>query len=232
MFLVEAVEIKTAFSLIFKALFILFSWPGFNDGNNQDIFVSTFQFVKNTILAQLSTSKFIVQICFAAAISKISSRLETDVRSTSVLSLIKGCVNYFAQFQETVLHFDCALNLVNLIEVLNKHSEKSLDISKTLGKHIQYFNSRKGKENFLSEEPIFSGKMCWAFLSHHWYDCSGSEEKGPTFNKGIEYLLNTYFSCANHKIKAVELMCEWLKEEVPHLNNKDSSLTTLPNINK
>jgi len=74
--------------------------------------------------------------------------------------------------------------------------------------------------------------MCWSFLSQRWYDWNGCEEKGPNFNKGIEHLLTTYFSCTPQKIKAIQLMSERLQDEVTQLNNKDSSLPTLPNINK
>lgn len=74
--------------------------------------------------------------------------------------------------------------------------------------------------------------MCWNFLSHHWYDWDGREEKGATFNRSIEYLLTTFFNCSVDKLKAVSTMCEWLKTEITTLNNRDSSLSTLPNINK
>lgn len=69
-------------------------------------------------------------------------------------------------------------------------------------------------------------------MSHHWYDWNGCEEKGAAFNKNIEYLITTFFNCSNNKLKAVQSMAECLKTEINTLNNKDSSLNALPNINK
>lgn len=74
--------------------------------------------------------------------------------------------------------------------------------------------------------------MCWNFLSHHWYTWDGCEEKGAAFNRQIECLITTFFKCSHNRLKAVQSMSDWLKEEVSSLNNKDSSLATLPNINK
>lgn len=47
--------------------------------------------------------------------------------------MIKECVNYLTGFQETVLHLECAINLVTVVEVLAKRSEQK-DINKQLGK--------------------------------------------------------------------------------------------------
>lgn len=74
--------------------------------------------------------------------------------------------------------------------------------------------------------------MCWKFLSHRWYTWDGYEEKGATFNRHIEYLISAFFNSSNNKLKAVHSMSDWLKDEISTLNNKDSSLTTLPNINR
>lgn len=73
---------------------------------------------------------------FTAALTRISCRVET-VKSDSVPSLIKGCVLYFAQFQETVLNLECALNLVTLIETLNKHNDEKAEVNKLLGNKLQ-----------------------------------------------------------------------------------------------
>lgn len=79
---------------------------------------------------------------------------------------------------------------------------------------------------------LSAGKICWHFLTRHWYDWAGIEEKGATFNKNIEYLLTTFFSCHHNKLKVIQTMTEKLQEEVNTLNNKDTSLDVLPNINK
>ncbi|XP_065206847.1 Fanconi anemia group D2 protein [Planococcus citri] len=181
MFVTESKEIKSSFALILKAVSVVFSWSGFEDANHEELFI--------------------------AALSKIANRLETSEKSTEIDVLVKECCVYFSGFQESVLHLECALNLVNVIEALHKHSEQR-EISKILS------------------------TMCWKFLSHHWYTWDGCEEKGATFNRQIEYLLTAFFNFTNNKLKAVHSMSDWLKDEVTTLNSKDASLTTLPNINK
>ena len=67
----------------------------------------------------------------SAALTKIANRLETSEKSGEVDVLVKECCRYFCAFQDSVLHLECALNLVNVIEALHKHSEQK-EISKLL----------------------------------------------------------------------------------------------------
>ncbi len=66
----------------------------------------------------------------------MSSLTESTNMSSSVQSMIKECVVYLANYQETVLNLECALNLVALIEVFSKHSELK-EVHKILGKFFQ-----------------------------------------------------------------------------------------------
>lgn len=65
----------------------------------------------------------------------MSYRIESSSKSQSNQIMIKECVNYLCRFQETVLHLECAINLVALVEVIAKYSEHK-DVNKQLGKVI------------------------------------------------------------------------------------------------
>lgn len=70
-------------------------------------------------------------VSFVAALGKIANRLESWEKSNEIDVLVKECCGYFCAFQESALHLECALNLVNVIEALHKHSEQR-EISKIL----------------------------------------------------------------------------------------------------
>ncbi|XKL66741.1 hypothetical protein PGB90_010161 [Kerria lacca] len=181
MFSPESQEIKLSYTLILKVLCILFGWSGFEESSNHELFI--------------------------VGLTKLGVQLDSVDKSTSKQVLIKECVKYLSEFEETVLNLECAINLVTLMEILIKNTDQK-ELNKILA------------------------NICWNYLSHHWYDWNGCEEKGAAFNKNIEYLITTFFNCSNNKLKAVQSMAECLKTEINTLNNKDSSLNALPNINK
>lgn len=62
-------------------------------------------------------------------------RMESSSKSQMQHVMVVECVNYLVRFQETVLHLECAVNLVSLVEVLAKRSEQN-DVNKQLGKNF------------------------------------------------------------------------------------------------
>lgn len=78
----------------------------------------------------------------------------------------------------------------------------------------------------------YIGDICWQYLTQCWFDLEGREEKGANYNKNIETLLTMYFDNSSDKVKTVESVTDWLKEEANYLTNKDSLLKTLPTFNR
>lgn len=72
--------------------------------------------------------------------TKLGVQLDSVDKSTSKQVLIKECVKYLSEFEETVLNLECAINLVTLMEILIKNTDQK-ELNKILGSliFINYF---------------------------------------------------------------------------------------------
>lgn len=145
---------------------------------------------------------------FMGALQRINSHCSTQKGSNAAIkSLIKGAFRYLTGVKKSMLYLEAAVNYVSLLSTLNKYSG-----DQDVNKHIS--------------------DICWQYLTQCWFDLEGREEKGANYNKNIETLLTMYFDNSSDKVKTVESVTDWLKEEANYLTNKDSLLKTLPTFNR